>query len=322
MGQLWKGAARPRTLAAMRAAAMDLGCELAEIEAVFEVEAAGDGFRPDGSLERRFEPHKMPGALTNWRDSYKLKVSEREAAFAAAFAKDPGAALEATSWGAPQIMGFNHAAAGFRTAESMVSAMADGEDAQIAAFARLVLSWGLDSAIRTHDWVAFAREYNGTGQAEVYARRIEKAYRRRSGRASAEVLRLGSTGESVKRLQIALRIHASGTFDHATRAAVEAFQTEQGLAVDGVVGARTWAALEAMGAAPALAQKTSADVGLDRAEDLIRKAGGGTVGGFTLAQVLDRAPEHAVAFLYYGGTALALAYGLTLLVRSVRRARA
>jgi peptidoglycan hydrolase-like protein with peptidoglycan-binding domain len=59
------------------------------------------------------------------------------------------------------------------------------------------------------------------------------------------VLRLGSLGPDVHTLQAILRsrdygpVKLSGTFDQATHIAVERFQREAGLAVDGVVGPAT-----------------------------------------------------------------------------------
>lgn len=57
------------------------------------------------------------------------------------------------------------------------------------------------------------------------------------------VLRQGMSGPDVTSLQTLLGIAATGDFNPATRAAVVAFQTAQGLAADGVVGRLTWAAL-------------------------------------------------------------------------------
>jgi len=56
------------------------------------------------------------------------------------------------------------------------------------------------------------------------------------------VLRLGSRGAWVRRLQGALHLTATGIFGPSTRVAVQRFQRAHHLAPDGVVGARTWAA--------------------------------------------------------------------------------
>ena len=59
------------------------------------------------------------------------------------------------------------------------------------------------------------------------------------------VVRRGSTGQPVRTLQYLLRargraVAVDGAFGHDTDRAVRAFQRSRGLAVDGVVGPRTW----------------------------------------------------------------------------------
>lgn len=71
-------------------------------------------------------------------------------------------------------------------------------------------------------------------------------------------LKTGSTGPEVSRLQQLLNarlspspsLRVSGTFDEETLKAVQRLQGERGLHVDGIVGSRTWEALEE-GTAPA-----------------------------------------------------------------------
>ena len=59
------------------------------------------------------------------------------------------------------------------------------------------------------------------------------------------LLRRGSRGAAVKKLQEALGIGADGIFGKGTEAAVKAFQTEQGLAADGLAGPETLAKMAA-----------------------------------------------------------------------------
>jgi uncharacterized protein (TIGR02594 family) len=66
-------------------------------------------------------------------------------------------------------------------------------------------------------------------------------------------LKTGSTGPDVTRLQQLLNdrlspnpsLKVSGTFDEETVKAVKRFQQEKGLGTDGIVGGKTWEALEA-----------------------------------------------------------------------------
>ena len=61
--------------------------------------------------------------------------------------------------------------------------------------------------------------------------------------APAGTLRLGSTGPDVVRVQGALGIQPDGVFGPQTDQAVRIFQQRNGLAVDGIVGPRTWSVL-------------------------------------------------------------------------------
>jgi cell wall-associated NlpC family hydrolase len=73
------------------------------------------------------------------------------------------------------------------------------------------------------------------------------AHPRSKGSAAAEVraelLRMGSRGRAVAKMQRALGIEADGIFGPKTRAAVKRFQRRHGLLVDGIVGPQTRAAL-------------------------------------------------------------------------------
>lgn len=62
-----------------------------------------------------------------------------------------------------------------------------------------------------------------------------------------ETLKIGSRGESVKELQRKLALAVDGIFGKVTDEAVRAFQTAHNLKCDGIVGAKTWAALGASG---------------------------------------------------------------------------
>lgn len=57
----------------------------------------------------------------------------------------------------------------------------------------------------------------------------------------ATLLKKGSKGEEVKRLQKALNLIPDGIFGSLTEEAVKAFQKSHGLKPDGIVGEKTWA---------------------------------------------------------------------------------
>ena len=251
-----KGAASPASLSERDfvAAAKRLGCDVLAIRAVWEVEAAGDHFLADGSVIRRFEPHHVSDRIWGeigfsvrsgeapWRASLRLSS---EAMFQRAAALDLNGALEATSWGAPQIMGFNHSEAGFPSARDMVKHMAKGAPEQLGAFVQLIENWGLDGALRSHDWRTFARRYNGPGQVDRYAELMESAHRRHAGgKKSREVLAAGSEGASVRELQRAIGADVDGAFGPRTERAVRKFQRQNNLVEDGIVGEKTWVALD------------------------------------------------------------------------------
>ena len=54
------------------------------------------------------------------------------------------------------------------------------------------------------------------------------------------ILKLGSKGEDVKKLQTKLGVEPIGTFGPKTEAAVKAWQKANGLLDDGIVGNGTW----------------------------------------------------------------------------------
>ncbi|UFS70702.1 N-acetylmuramidase family protein [Geomonas sp. RF6] len=75
---------------------------------------------------------------------------------------DLAAALQASSWGMFQVMGFNFAACGYKTVESFVEAMKLGESGQLDAFVGYCKrKTGLIQAMREKSFQTMARLYNG-----------------------------------------------------------------------------------------------------------------------------------------------------------------
>lgn len=173
-------------------AANRLRSDVAAIRAVCEVEAPKGGFFPDGTPTTLFEGHKFH-AFTGGRFSeshpeisYERWTSEHygdwqreKERLAEAIALDRRAALMSASWGKFQIMGFNHAAAGFPEIQKFVNAMYESEGAQLDAFVAFVLHERLDDELRERRWADFARRYNGPGyKKNRYDVKLAQAFER------------------------------------------------------------------------------------------------------------------------------------------------
>lgn len=180
-------------------AAQALGCEVAAVRAVAEVESRGSGFdaqrRPTLLYERHvfsrnttpkgrydaahpevsFSKPYAPGTFGNTEQQW-LKLGQ-------AYGLDPRAALKAPSWGMFQILGENHRACGHADVVDYVRAMITSPDAQLQAFVAFVRSSPtLLKALRERNWAAFARAYNGPNYTQYqYDQKMATAYARHSG---------------------------------------------------------------------------------------------------------------------------------------------
>jgi hypothetical protein len=244
---------------AVEAAAKAIGCAVAAVRAVIDVESRG-GFLADGRPKILFERHyfcRLTGG--NYNEANPDISSTRPGGYRGGAAEyerllkainlDRDAALRSASWGAFQIMGDNFKAAGFASVEAFVKAMVAGEPEQLDAFVKFVKKSNLDDELRRLDWAGFARGYNGpafrenhydTKLASAYAFHLAGGSRVRS---PLPVLKMGDRGPAVQTLQGALRIAVDGDFGLLTKDAVVAFQKKKGLYPDGIVGRNTWAAL-------------------------------------------------------------------------------
>jgi N-acetylmuramidase len=173
-------------------AATALGCDVAAVKAVCQVEAPKGGFNPDNTPVTLFEGHKFY-KYTNgkfkvtapdlcfpvWNRKYYGKTwQEEQSRLQRAMALDHDAALMSASWGKFQVMGFNHHMVGFDTVQQFVNAMYAGEREQLLAFVQYVKTAGLAPALQWHDWTGFARGYNGAAYADnSYDNKLAAAYK-------------------------------------------------------------------------------------------------------------------------------------------------
>lgn len=174
-------------------AAEALGVEERAVKAIAAVESSGRGFWTiDGQQKPviRLEAHwfgKLTGYVYNdshpqiscraWTPALAARTPAGAwEQFDQAAALDEGAAIQATSWGAYQIMGFHWKALGYACPQAMREAM-DTDQGQLEAFVAFVKADPvLTDALRRHDWHQFAGRYNGMGQVDSYAGRMARAY--------------------------------------------------------------------------------------------------------------------------------------------------
>jgi len=164
-----------------------LGVEVAVIQAVVEVEAAGTGFLPDGRPKILFERHLFwsltPLPVSQTRPDLSSPTpggylgDEREwDRLKDAISFDREAALRATSWGLGQVLGDNYQSAGYSNIEAFVRAMFESEGKQLDAMMNFIRANQLDSALRRHDWARFAAGHNGSAGVGVYDIKLADAY--------------------------------------------------------------------------------------------------------------------------------------------------
>lgn len=252
-------------------AARGLGVETAALAAVAQIESGGRSLAMVGGRAEpliRFEGHYFDRRLAGEKrerarreglsspEAGKIANPASQAArwtlLSRAAAIDRKAAHESVSWGIGQVMGAHWAWLGYRSVEALVAEARTGVAGQLRLMARFIARAELAGALRKHDWAAFARGYNGPGyRANAYDTRLARAYARyAAGKVAPSALRLGARGEAVRELQRALAaqgiaLKVDGVFGKLTDAAVRRFQKRSGLAVDGIAGPATMAALAA-----------------------------------------------------------------------------
>lgn len=188
------GKAVPLTDGDFARIASGFNIEEALVRAVNEVEANGKGFQSSGAVTALYEPHwaykqssgsirsalvKAGIAYQKWGTKPYPKSPYPNIDTCAKIAGEELAALS-TSWGIGQIMGFNHDAAGYSTAVSMVRAFAESEANQLIGMMHFIeANPGMMKALLDKNWAEFAQRYNGKGYAKnKYDIKLAAAYKR------------------------------------------------------------------------------------------------------------------------------------------------
>ena len=142
--------------------------------AFIAVETGGLGFNKiTGKIIIQFEPSwfrkKAPYAPSGLWSVNKVDVQLKEwLAFNDAFYKDANAAMESTSIGLGQIMGFHFHTLGYDTVGAMWDDAKKGIDRQIWQICKFITSNpNLMIALQTSNWDKVARIYNGSGYKEL-----------------------------------------------------------------------------------------------------------------------------------------------------------
>jgi hypothetical protein len=257
------GTATPLSAQGFAEATDLLGVDAAAIWAILSVETGGCGFLPDRRPLILFERHIFHRRTSGIHDAGHPSISATTPGgylggareydrLAEAIALDRSAALESTSWGIAQIMGFNAGLAGFVSAEEMVAAMLDREDVHLRAMARFLQAGKLDRVLARHDWRSFARGYNGPDfSRNRYDARLSAAYLALAAGPLPDL--------RVRQTQVLLMFlgHDVGRIDgilgRRTRSAIVGFREERGLPSDDEIDDRLIEALvTAAGAASPL----------------------------------------------------------------------
>lgn len=166
-----------------------LAADAESLWALMTVETSGFGFLPDRRPKILFERHifhkrtggrfstQFPDISSRIPGNYKGGEAEYQR-IAMAMKLDPRAALDSTSWGLGQIMGFNAARLGYANAEDMVNKFRVDEDQQLEGALRFIQAYpALEKAFAAKNWSKVAFFYNGAAYARnEYDKKLDRYY--------------------------------------------------------------------------------------------------------------------------------------------------
>lgn len=180
------------------AASQILDVDVASIYAIKKVESNGSGFIGQGTPKILFERHIFNRELTKTkgqtfaasiRTTHPDICNTKTGGYKGGQAEysrlnqakqiDWDAAHKSASWGAFQIMGFNHLACGYLTINEFVLAMHESEEKQLLALCQFIkANKAMHKALKEKDWANFAKLYNGPAYAKnQYDTKLAAAYK-------------------------------------------------------------------------------------------------------------------------------------------------
>lgn len=163
--------------------AKELGVEEAALRAVAEVESGNNGFYPNTKLPIvRMENHVLPryhrlyNIASKGFGLNKVGVAEYNR-FLEAFKYNSDSAIQSTSFGQFQIMGFNWKDLGYKSPQDFYTQMSKDAVAQFDGFVRFIVKNNLVQYLKSKEWAKFAYRYNGSGyRNNSYDTKLETAY--------------------------------------------------------------------------------------------------------------------------------------------------
>lgn len=248
MALSFQGTALALSGSGLTSVASSLGVFAPEVWTVLGVETSGCGFLPDRRPQILYERHifhQLTGGQFDDGDisdptpgGYGPEGAHQYDRLTAAMLLDRTAALKSTSWGIGQVMGMNFAMAGFPDVDTMVAAMSQSEDQQLAAVGAFLIANNLQLSLRAHDWTMFARGYNGPNFAiNHYDSRLNGEFQKFSAGPLPDLL-----ARTVQLYLIYLGFHpgrVDGVAGEHTLAALAQFQSQNNLPVTTLIAGET-----------------------------------------------------------------------------------
>jgi hypothetical protein len=143
--------------------------------AVFQVESKQAYDLDTGLVLIRFESHIFKRYTQRNIDNAHSNQSHEWRALQQASEHNLEAALLSTSFGLPQLMGFNWKFTQHPSVEKMVQAFQDSCEAQIQGFFDFIVKQDLLKHLQKSNWPEFVRRYNGPGNVADYTEKLTRA---------------------------------------------------------------------------------------------------------------------------------------------------